>query len=239
MKILIVLPAYNEAKILEQNVLKLVQFVRANFFGQEYKIAISDNNSLDQTAVIAKSLMEKYPELDYIFVPEQGKGYAISRPWLLNQDKFDIFIFLDADLATDLSALPKLIAGISAGYDVVIGSRYLKESEVKKSLGRWIFSFGYRLILKLALGTKIKDLPCGFKAVNQKIIKNIVPQIKNYTWFFDSEMVYLAEKAGYKIKEIPVKWAEPRTADDKSRVNVFKVSFLYLKEIIKLKFRKI
>jgi len=239
MKILIITPAYNEAKILEQNVLKLVQFVRANFFGQEYKIVISDNNSQDQTAVIAKSLMEKYPELDYIFVPEQGKGYAISQPWLLYLNQFDVFIFLDADLATDLSALPKLIAGISAGYDLVIGSRYLKESEVKKSLGRQIFSLGYRLILKLVLGTKIKDLPCGFKAANQKIIKNIVPQIKNHTWFFDSEMVYLAERAGYKIKEIPVKWAEPRTVDDKSRVSLLKVSLLYLKEIIKLKFRKI
>jgi len=81
-------------------------------------------------------------------------------------------------------------------------------------------------------------MPCGFKAVNQKVIKNILPQVKNNTWFFDSELVYLAEKNGYKIKEIPVKWAEPRVGDDKSRVSVFKVSWQYWREAWRLRSQK-
>jgi len=238
MKILIGLPAYNEAKILAANVLKLVQFCRENIVSDNYKIVISDNNSKDETSQVSQSLISQYPEVDYLFVPTQGKGYAIEKPWLEGESRYDIFIFMDADLATDITALPRLIEAIKSGYDLAIGSRYLKESQVKKSFGRQVFSFCYHLVLKILLGTKIKDMPCGFKAANAKIIKNIVPQIKNHTWFFDSEMVYLTEKAGCKIKEIPVHWVEPRLGDDKSRVNLFKVSFLYLCEALRLKFGK-
>jgi glycosyltransferase AglD len=238
MKILISLPAYNEARLLEPNVSSLVFFVRENLSEAEIKIIITDNNSKDDTASISQELLKKFPEVDYIFVPVQGKGNAISACWQKWQDQFDVYIFMDADLATDITALPNLVAGINEGFDLVIGSRYLPESQVEKSLGRRFFSFGYHLVLKGLLNTKIHDMPCGFKAVTQKVVNVIVPKIKNHSWFFDSELVYLAEKAGYKIKEIPVKWAEPRVGDDKSRVSVLKVSWQYLCEAWRLRWQK-
>lgn len=237
MKILIVLPAYNEAKILETNVTRLLGFVRANLAGEQFKIVISDNNSKDNTKQVAEKLKAKYPEVAYGFIAEQGKGYAISRIWEKGMGNFDIFIFMDADLATDLDALPQLISGIQAGYDLVIGSRQLPDSQVKRTLWRRLFSFGYRGLLKFVLNTKILDMPCGFKAVKPVVITQILPQIQNHTWFFDTELVYLAEKAGLKIKEIPVKWQEPRGAEDKSRVNMFKVTLLYFKEVLHLRKR--
>jgi hypothetical protein len=238
MRILIALPSYNEAKILDANITQLVNFCRANLSGHTFEIVISDNNSKDNTKEVATALQAKYPDVAYLFVPQQGKGNAISTPWQKWQDDFDIFIFMDADLATDLKDLPLLISGIEAGNDLVIGSRNLAESQVQRTLFRQFFSFGYRLALKILLNTKVKDMPCGFKAVNQRVIKQVVPQILEQTWFWDSELVYLAEKGGYKIKEVPVKWQEPRSSDDKSRVSFTAVSWLYLKKAWQIKFRK-
>jgi len=239
MRILIVLPSYNEAKILEANVARLLEFIRANLNGYNFKIVIADNNSRDNTKEAAMTICSKFPQVEYLFVPRQGKGNAISISWQKDRDNFDIFIFMDADLATDLGALPKLISAIESGYDLALGSRNLAESEVVRTSFRKFFSLGYRLILKIILGTRIKDMPCGFKAVNQKVVKQIAPQVQEQTWFWDSELVYLAEKQGYKIKEVPVKWQEPRSGEDKSRVSFMQVSWLYLKKAWGLKFRKI
>lgn len=239
MKVLIVLPAYNEAKIIRENTEKLLDFVQKNLLDDQIQIVIADNNSKDQTSEIGKELAAKYDQIAYEFVAEQGKGYAVLSPWLKMEEFFDIFIFMDADLATDLQDLPYLIFGIKQGFDLVIGSRRLSESRVNKSLSRHIFSSCYHWVLKVLLGTKINDLPCGFKSINRRALKDLVPLIKDRSWFFDSELVYLGEKKGFKIKEIPVKWQEPRVGDDKSRVNLWKVSWLYLKRASQLKFRKI
>ena len=235
-KILVAIPAYNEEKILKKNILQINQFMQDNFNIEDFLIVIADNNSQDQTALIAKEITGHYKNIDYIFVGQQGKGMAIKTAWENYINSYDIFIFMDADLATDLSAVPALVAGIKQGNDLVIGSRYLKDSQVERQLLRRLFSFTYRLFLKLFLNTKIKDFPCGFKAVKKEVVQKIMPQIKNLAWFFDTELLYLAEKAGYKIKEIPVKWQEPRTKDDKSRVKLAHVSWQYLKEVWRLRF---
>jgi len=237
MKILIVIPAYNEEKIIKQTLLEVDKFLTEQIKA-EYLLVVADNNSNDQTAQVVKGLIGQIKNLVYLFVEQKGKGIAIRTAWQKYEADYNVFIFMDADLATDLQALPDLIEGVKQGKDIVIGSRYLKESQVTKTVLRRIFSFGYRLVLKIFLGTKIKDLPCGFKAVNKRVIKEILPQVDNNTWFFDNELVYLAEKSGLKIKEIPVRWQEPRTDDNASKVQVLKVSWLYLKEIWRLKFKK-
>ena len=143
---------------------------------------------------------------------------------------------MDADLATDLFSLPELVAAVGQkNFDLAAGSRFHKDSRVVRSLLRKFISKIYRFILRLILGVKTKDAPCGFKAVNRTIIKNILPQIKNNEWFFDTEMVVLAEKNNYRIKEIPVIWTEHKKIGRKSRVNFIKVSLGYLKEIWRLK----
>src|SRR3989344_2606335 len=196
MKVLIVIPAFNEESILKQSVLKIFDFCKNNLSGA-YQIIIADNKSTDKTAKIAQGLAQRLRPVDYLYVNVKGKGAAIRSGF--NKYSADIYCFMDADLATDLSALPLLIKGINQGWDVVIGSRFAKESKVKRSLLRKIFSRGYHAVAKVFLNLKIKDLPCGFKGINAKVKENVLPQVRNNEWFFDSELVVLAEKQGYKV----------------------------------------
>lgn len=234
MRAIIVIPAYNEGKILESSILKIVNFCQNNL-KIDWQIVITDNKSTDQTSVIGKALAQKEPQVEYLYTGYQGKGAAIKAGW--QKYLADIYCFMDADLATDLSALPKLIEGIKEGYDIVVGSRFHQDSQCRRSLSRKLISQGYRLLLKLILGVKINDAPCGFKAINDRVKKTILPQVKNQEWFFDSELVILAEKQGYKIKEIPVIWQDPREGKDKSRVKTISLSWAYFKQILALRKR--
>lgn len=235
MKLLIVLPAYNEEAILQQSVDRLVDFCQKNLGLIDWQIVIADNNSNDQTAQIGQALENNYRSVNYLFVPKQGKGTAIRAAW--EKYQADAYCFMDADLATDLSALPKLILGIKAEFDLVIGSRFHRQSKVQRSWFRNFVSLAYWLVLKIFLATKINDAPCGFKIINRQVKTEILPQVKNDQWFFDSELLILAERAGYKIKEIPVSWTDPRKGADKSRVKVVSLGWAYFKKVIELRTR--
>lgn len=233
MKILIAIPVYNEEAILAENTTKLYDFLKKNI-ADDWQIIIADNNSTDRTSDIGKDLGKKFGEIKYLHIPQKGKGRAIRAAW--EGGDAEVYVFMDADLATDLSALPALITAVGREkYDLAAGARFHKNSKVKRSLLRKFISKIYRFVLHFMLSIKIKDAPCGFKAVNYKIVKNILPQIKNNEWFFDTEMVVLAEKENYKIKEIPVIWTEHKKIGRKSRVSFIKVSLGYLKEIWRLK----
>lgn len=234
MKLVITIPAYNEELILGKSIVKLFSFCRDNL-KLGWQIVIADNNSNDGTAVIAKKLAAEFPGVSYLFVGKKGKGIAIKTAW--QENPADIYCFMDADLATDLSALPFLIKAIVAGGDVALGNRFDPQSKVKRSLIRKLVSQSYRLILKIFLGLKINDAPCGFKAINRPVAAELLGQTKNEEWFFDSELVILAEKKGYKIKEIPVIWQDPREGIDKSRVKTLALSWAYFKRVIELKRR--
>jgi len=237
-KLLIVIPAYNEANIIAANLKKIAEYALANLQAYDYKIIVVDNNSSDLTGQIVRDLAQLNSKLGYLYLPKKGKGLAVITAWQKYQDDFDFFSYMDADLATDLSCLQPLISSLEQGYDLAIGSRYARGAKVERSLLRRVFSLAYSLLAQLILGVKIKDWPCGFKAITQKVNKEIVPAIKNFTFFFDSELLYLAAKKGFKIKEIPVIWQEKRDKGG-SKINVLKVSWLYIKEMFKLRYRKI
>ena len=231
MKISIIVPVYNEEKILEANVLAIYNFCQNNLI-DEWELMIVDNNSIDQTASIGKKLAGTYPLIKYLYLEKKGKGLAIKSGWEVKTA--DIYCFMDADLATDLSALPLLIAGIKEGNNIVIGSRFHRQSRVNRSALRRLTSLAYHLVLKLILRVKINDAPCGFKAVDHRIVVEVLPQVSNLEWFFDSELVVLAEKMGYRIKEVPVVWTEARRDGDKSRVNVLNLGINYFKQVLSL-----
>lgn len=234
-KLCIVLPVYNEELILEKNTNILCDFLRRNI-KDKCEILIIDNGSLDNTAKIAKRLSRKYSkEIKYLCIRKKGRGRALKVAW--SNTQADIFGYMDIDLATNLEALPNLINSIKEGHDIAIGSRLLKNSQVKRSLLRTTTSRAYNLFLRKYLGVKFKDAQCGFKAVNQKVVKEILPKVKDNSWFFDTEMLTLAEKEGYKIKEIPVEWVEKRVSNRKSKVNLILVSLDYLKSVSNLKRR--
>ena len=234
MKVVIAIPAYNEGKIIKANIVKLVEFAAENII-DDWTIIIADNASSDNTAEIIKRLARNSSFIKYLFVPQKGKGRAIKAAW--ESESADIYIFMDADLSTDISALPKLIEKIKAGSDLAVGSRYLASSKVTRSIWRIAFSRLYFFILKILIGLKSSDAPCGFKAINNKTKEIILPQIENFEWFFDSELLILSEKNRLLISEIPVIWQDIRESNDKSRVNPVIVGWDYLKEVIKLKRR--
>ncbi|MEK7508914.1 MAG: glycosyltransferase [Patescibacteria group bacterium] len=171
--------------------------------------------------------------ITYLFIPQKGKGLAIKTAW----QKFptDYYVFMDADLATDLEALPRLVQELENGADLVIGSRYLPDSKTERSLARLLISKIYRGLARVWLGLPFSDLPCGFKGVNHKLITSLISRIKNNEWFFDTELLFRAYRAGYKIKEIPVTWTETPNQKRKSRVGIIRVSWNYLKEMFCLK----
>jgi glycosyltransferase involved in cell wall biosynthesis len=232
MKITIAIPVLNEEKILQQNIEQIFLFCQKNI-KDDWQIIIADNNSTDKTGEIGKNIASSYSHVRYVYLPQRGKGLAIRSVW----EKYpaDVYCFMDADLATDLSALPRLLTEIVSGADLAIGSRYLKESKVQRSTVRKIFSLGYKFLLRLIIGTRVSDAPCGFKAISEKIRQELLVQVADNFWFFDSELVLRAEKAGYHIAEVPVSWKEPRTKQDGSRVNTLAVSWAYLKKVLALK----
>ncbi len=236
MKLNITIPCYNEEKILKNSIHALLSFLNENITEKDWKIVIVDNNSKDNTKEVGKKLAEKFDQVKYIFTEKKGKGIAIKTGW----EKFDadIYIFMDADLATDLSSLPDLISGIEKEkYDMIVGSRFHENSNVKRTLIRKIISYSYRLIKKILTRSTITDAPCGFKSTNKEIVKTILPHVQDNEWFFDSELLILTENKGYKIKEIPVKWEDVRESGDNSKVEILSLSIKYFLSLIKLRKR--
>ncbi len=250
MKIIIVIPCYNEEKILEKNTREIIDVVKN--ISHDIKIVASDNNSQDGTAEIGKRLASFYAEatkdraenlgVDYIFVGEPGKGAAVMEAWK-NYDA-DIYGFMDADLAVDLEALPRALefftASMSPPYQggewgAVIGSRRVAGAKVKRELYRKFTSAILNFLIRILLKTKIKDTPCGFKFVRKEVIEKILPQVQDRKWVFDTEMLVLAERANFKIKEMPVKWEEK--GERKSGVNIYPTAREYIKKILQIKKR--
>jgi glycosyltransferase AglD len=233
MKILIVLPVYNEEKVLIKNTAEVLRFCQKNFPDDEYSIIIADNKSTDKTAEMAQDLVKQLPAVQYLYLPEKGKGIAWRTAFM--QNEADIYIVMDVDLAVDLEATILLVNEIKNGNDLIVGSRYLKDSETKRSFFREFVSKVYKFLVRKYLNTKISDFQCGFKAMNNKIKDNILVKTKDEGFFLDTELTLMAEKAGYKIKEIPVDWSAYRDLDRKSTVNVFETTIDYLCKVRQLK----
>jgi len=230
MKIDFVIPIYNEEKVLKNSICKLRKYLIDNV-KDNWLIVIVENGSSDKSLEIAKNLSKKYNKIDFIHIDRKGRGYALK--YVLENSKADICLYMDVDLSTGLSAIQEAVLSMKKGYDLVIGSRYLNNSKVERSVKRLVLSKGYNLLVWFLFRTKIRDLQCGFKAVNQKIIKGVLPKIRNKEWFFDTELTILSEIKGYKIKEIPVSWKENKD----SKVKIIKTIKEYIFNSIKLKRR--
>ena len=224
----IVVPVYNEEKILEKSISTLTDFLKKNF-KHDWQIIIADNASIDKTLEIANNLSKKYKKVKVLHLDQKGRGRALRAAW--TQSKADIVSYMDVDLSTDLKFFPLMVDSLLQGYDVATGSRLMKGAEIKRSLKREILSRGYNVLVRLILGVNYKDSQCGFKAVTREIVDKIVPEVKDNAWFFDSELLFRAHKRGYKIKEIPVKWIE----DEDSRVKIVNTVTNYLKSIAVLR----
>lgn len=234
MDITIAVPTYNEEKIIGQRIDQLFSFCKRNLQKYEWKVVVADNGSIDKTIKIIEQKKQEFLNLEYIHLQKPGKGSAIKKAW---QDYLaDINIFMDADLSTELKFTIPLIKGITEEkYDLVIGSRYHKQSYCKRSLLRSICSKSYNLILKILFKIKLTDAHCGFKALSRSAVQKIIPKVKNDGFFFDTELLILSHNYHLLVKEIPVNWQEEK--ERKTKVKIIKTALEYLREIIKLKYR--
>jgi|GEM_PF-220483 len=210
-KVSIVIPVYNEAKRLETCVLKVKDEIEK--ITPDYEIIIAEDGSTDGTDKLAGNLSRAFKQvLHQHYSHRLGKGGALKSALKISQG--DIFIFLDVDLATDLSHLKELIDEIKNGYDIVIGSRRLAGSKVKKPIVRKVATFFYNSLIELLFQDEIRDHQCGFKAFKRKPLMKIIDSVEDNKWFFDTEVLIKAKKRGYRVKEIPVVWKEPKNGTD-------------------------
>ncbi len=227
----VVIPVYNEQAVLSGTVGRLRDFLEKNM-PDNWQITIADNASTDNTLRIAQQLEKQHKNVKCIHLDQKGRGRALKKAW--NESNADIMCYMDADLSTHLSALPKMINAIKKGAAVATGNRFDKNSIVKRDLNRNILSKGYNAIAKLIVKTKIDDLQCGFKAINGKAKEELLPRAQDNAWFFDTELLILAEKQGYSVAQIPVKWTESKRS---SRVNVVHTVTNYIKNLLALRKR--
>jgi glycosyltransferase involved in cell wall biosynthesis len=225
----VVIPVLNEAHVLQKSVETVLQFFHSRS-QYRWRIVIVDNGSTDGTDNVAKHLTAVHPEVQFIHLLQKGRGRALRQAWL--QSKADIVCYMDVDLSTRLDHIPELIGAIAEdGYDIAIGSRLMRESQTTRSFKREIISRLYNILVKAVLSTRFSDAQCGFKALSRNAVVAIVPQIEDQAWFFDTELLVLAEKQGYRIKDVPVLWVE----DDDSRVKIFRTGWEDVKGIVRLR----
>lgn len=203
----IVIPIYNEEKELKENILRLHSFLAKRLEPYRWKILIADNASTDNSLNIAKSLSKKYSGINFLHIMQKGRGRAVKKAW--TQSKADYLVYMDVDLSTDLESLIPVLKALESGYHIAIGSRLLKASQVvNRPLKREVLSRVYNLIIKLLFQIHFSDAQCGFKAVTKDTVGRLIPHIMDNKWFFDSELLIVGEKLGYKIYEEPVKWVD-------------------------------
>ena len=202
----LVIPVYNEAHVLEQSVATLTAFL-AEQLPYPWRILIADNASTDGTLAVAQRLAAQDARVACLHLEHKGRGRALRAAWL--GSTADVVSYMDVDLSTELAAYPALIRAIAQdGYDLATGSRLAAGSRTTRSLKREALSRGYNLLIKAVLGTRFSDAQCGFKALSRRAVAALVPRVQNNAWFFDTELLVLAEKKGYRIKDLPVRWVE-------------------------------
>lgn len=212
----VVIPVYNEERALPQSIPTLRDFLASDAFPYDWRILIADNASIDSTPEVgAKLEAENEGKVKYVRIERKGRGFALKQVW--HDSPMDIMSYMDVDLSTGIEAFPTLIGAIAdGGYDVAIGSRLAKGAEVSRSMKRRVLTLGFNSMIKGMFFTRFSDAQCGFKAVSRDVAQTIIPLIEDNNWFFDTELLILAEKAGYKIKDVPVRWIE----DTDTRVKI-------------------
>lgn len=229
----VVIPVYNEVTVLEDSVRKTLALLDTQP-QYDWRVVIADNGSTDGTGALAERLQAEDPRVKALLLTIKGRGLALREAWLGSDA--DVVSYMDVDLSTDLEALPKLIGMVAeGGCDVAIGTRLAKGSQTHRQIKREITSRGYVFLIRATFPRlKITDAQCGFKALNRKAVQAVVPKIENRMWFFDTEMLILAQRAGLKICELPVRWVE----DPDTKVHILKTAMEDIRGLARMRFKR-
>ncbi|CAN5245703.1 bifunctional glycosyltransferase family 2/GtrA family protein [soil metagenome] len=222
------MPVFNEQATLASSIHTLHEFLEKNL-DETWVITIADNASTDGTAGIANDLVGELPYVAALHLSEKGRGRALKRAWL--GSSADVVAYLDVDLSTDLRALPPLIAPLLSGHsDVAIGTRLARNSRVVRGAKREVISRGYNFLLRRTMGVTFTDAQCGFKAMRHEVAERVLPHVEDTGWFFDTELLVIAERAGLRIHEVPVDWVD----DEQSTVDITHTAIEDLKGMVRV-----
>ncbi len=224
----IVVPVHNEMTDLEPSIRRLHSYLDEEF-PYSARLTIADNASTDGTWDIAARLADELPGVRAERLPLKGRGRALKEAW--GTSDATVLAYMDVDLSTDLDALLPLVAPLLSGHsDVAIGTRLARSARVARGAKRELISRCYNLILHAALTTRFSDAQCGFKAIRADRAEVLLPLVEDNAWFFDTELLVLAERSGLRIHEVPVDWID----DPDSRVDIVSTAKEDLKGVLRV-----
>jgi putative flippase GtrA len=224
----IVVPVYNEALGLERSIRRLHRFL-TDGFPFTWRIVIADNASVDATPEIAAKLAYTLPRVSHLRLDRKGRGRALRAAWQASDAR--VVTYMDVDLSTDLRGLLPLVAPLMSGHShLAIGTRLAHGSRVVRGPKRELVSRGYNRILHTVLRARFSDAQCGFKAVRRDALEHLLDDVKDESWFFDTELLVLAQRRGLRIHEVPVDWVD----DPDSRVDIVRTALADLKGVARL-----
>ena len=219
----IVVPVYNEAHVLAGSVGRLHAYLETSF-PFPFTITVADNASTDATWQEALALTQRLPHVHAVHLDAKGRGRALKQVW--SRSGADVVAYMDVDLSTGLEGFLPLVAPLLSSHsDVAIGSRLHRQSAVQRGAKREFISRSYNLLLKAGLAARFSDAQCGFKAVRTDVFLALAPHIEDTAWFFDTELLVLAQRNGLRIHEVPVDWID----DPDSRVDIVRTALDDLK----------
>lgn len=224
----VVVPVYNEEAGLGPCIERLHAYLAQNF-PYRFRITIADNASVDRTFEVATRLAMLYPEVEAVHLEQKGRGRALRAVWSASDAK--VLAYMDVDLSTDLTALLPLVAPLLSGHsELAIGSRLARGSRVVRGTKRELISRCYNLILRGTLAAGFTDAQCGFKAIRGDVAQRLLPLVEDTGWFFDTELLVLAERSGLRIHEVPVDWVD----DPDSRVDIVATAMADLRGVVRV-----
>jgi len=202
----LVIPVHNEERTLQPNVELLLDYLRTDF-PFPIRVVIADNASTDGTPGLAAGLAERHPELESLRLEAKGRGLALRTAWVASDA--DVVAYMDVDLSTNLESFLPLVAPILSGHsEVAIGTRLAHHAHVRRRVKRELLSRGYNALIRLGFRNGFSDAQCGFKALRGDVARRLLPHVADDGWFFDTELLLLAERNGLRIHEVPVDWIE-------------------------------
>ncbi|MDX2546603.1 glycosyltransferase family 2 protein [Streptomyces sp. WI04-05B] len=214
----IVVPVYNEAHVLADSVGRLHAYLEASF-PFPFRITVADNASTDTTWRAATELTLRLPHVHAVHLDAKGRGRALKHVW--SRSTADVVAYMDVDLSTGLAGFLPLVAPLLSGHsDVAIGSRLHRQADVVRGPKREFVSRSYNALLRFGLAARFSDAQCGFKAVRTEVFRCLEPHIQDNSWFFDTELLVLAQRNGLRIHEVPVDWVD----DPDSRVDIVRTA---------------
>ncbi len=224
----VVVPVYNEQDALPESIPALCAYLET-YFPYRWSVVIADNASTDETLAIARRLAAD-PRVSVLHLDEKGRGRALKVAWLASEA--DVVAYMDVDLSTNLWSFLPLVAPLTTGHsDLAIGSRLLKGATTTRQWKREIISRCYNLLIKLLFRNRFSDAQCGFKALKRSVAQALLPQVEDDEWFFDTELLLLAEEYGLRIYEVPVDWIE----DLDSRVDLVSAALEDIKGLLRVR----